>query len=155
MVGDEIIRAQDGDRIWNTFSELRNGGLWGQGVLGTPLTVWVLRDGAETKISLTRGIVNGFEYNYQMVETGTRQFLAEYPDLKTRLVSAIESDGIVAYQVENQGQNVRYGRSAVWAEFGFVHFQEGKIVDWRSSEESLSEFKQLGFTISAPQMVKA
>ncbi len=155
MVGDEIIRAQDGDRTWNTYEELRHGGLWGQGVVGTPLTVWVRRNGTETEIGLRRGIVSGFEYTYPMAETGIRQFLEEWPDLKTRLVNAIESDGMVAYHVENQGQNVRYGRSAVWTEFGFVRIQDGKIIDWWNSEDSIPQYKQLGFIILVPQMVKA
>ncbi len=155
MVGDEIVRAQDGDRIWDTFEELRQGGLWGQGVLGTSLTVWVRRNGTETEINLMRGIVNGFEYSYAMVEMGTRQFLAEWLDLKTHLVNAIESGEMVAYHIENQGQNVRYGRSAVWADFGFIRIQDGKIIDWWSSEDTIPQYKQLGFTILAPQMVKA
>jgi C-terminal processing protease CtpA/Prc len=56
MVGDEIIRVYDGEHSWNTYEELRHGGLWGQGIIGTPLTVWVRRDNAEHELHLTRGL---------------------------------------------------------------------------------------------------
>jgi predicted ester cyclase len=155
MVGDEIVRARDNGRTWNTYNELRQGGFWGQGALGTPVTVWVRRGGSEIEVTLMRGMVKGFEYPYSMVEMGTREFLAEFPDLQTRLVKAIESGDMVAYHVENQGRNVRYGRSAVWSEFGFVRIQDGKITEWWSSEETIPQFRQLGFTILQPEVVKA
>ncbi len=155
MVGDEIMCAQDGERTLNTYNELRQGGMWGQGALGTPVTVWVRRQNAETEVTLMRGMVKGFEYHYEMVEMGTREFFKEYPDLKTSLVNVIEAGDMVAYQAEYQGLNVRYGRSAVWDEFGFVRIQDGKITDWWNSDEVITQFRQLGYTIQAPEMVKA
>jgi predicted SnoaL-like aldol condensation-catalyzing enzyme len=99
--------------------------------------------------------VKGFVYSYHMVETGTRDFFKEFPDLKTRLLNAIESGDMVAYHVENQGQNVRYGRSAVWSEFGFVRIQDGKITEWWSSDDTIPQYRQLGYTILQPEMTKA
>lgn len=155
MVGDELLRARDGDRTWNTYDEMRNGGMWGQGALGTPITVWVRRGSVETEVTLKRGMIKGFEYPYKMIEMGTREYFKEYPDLKTSLVNAIESGDLVAYHAENQGLNSRYGRTAVWAEFGFVRFKDGKITDWWSSDETVSQYRQLGYGIMAPEMVKA
>jgi len=43
----------------------------------------------------------------------------------------------------------------MWAEFGFVRFQDGKIIDWGSAEDGISQFKQLGYTILAPALAKA
>ncbi len=155
MVGDEILSACDGDRTWQTFDELRMGGTWGQGAIGTTLSVCVLRQNAEIEVEITRGLVKGFEYHFDMVEMGTGEFFKEYPDLKTNLVNLIEAGDMVAYQAEYQGLNTRYGRSAVWDEFGFVRFQDGKITDWWSSDESIPQFRQLGYSIQAPEMVKA
>ncbi len=152
-VGDEILRVFDGERTWNSFEELRQS-LWGQGALGSSLTVWVRRDKAEHEITLVRGLVKGFEFPYHQMEPGMREFYKEYPDLKARLVNVIEAGDLVAYQIENQGHNARYGRSAVWAEIGFVRFQDGKITDWWSVEDTVSQFKQLGYTILAPALVK-
>ena len=153
MVGDEILRVVDGEHTWSTFEELRQG-LWGQGVIGSSLTVWVRRDKAEHEITVARGLVEGFEFPYHLLESGTREYFKEWPDIKARLVNVIEAGDLVAYHVENQGHNARYGRSAVWAEFGFVRFQDGKIIDWWSAEDLVSQFKQLGYTILAPALVK-
>jgi hypothetical protein len=153
LVGDEILRVFDGERTWNTFEELRQS-LWGQGALGSSLTVWVRRENVEHEITLVRGLVQGFEYPYHLMEPGMREYFKEWPDQKARLVNVIEVGEMVAYQAENQGHNARYGRSAVWAEFGFVRFQDGKITDWWNAEDGVSQLKQLGYTILAPALVK-
>lgn len=153
MVGDEILRVFDGERTWETFDGLRQP-LWGQGALGTSLTVWVRRDGVEHEIPLVRGLVQGFEFAYRFLEPGHRQFFKDWPDLTVRLVNVIETGDLVAYHAENQGYNVRYGRAAIWAEFGFVRIQQGKITDWWAVEDTFSQFKQLGYTIQEPTSAK-
>ena len=42
--GDEILLAYDGDNTWKTYEELRQGGVWGQGEIGTCITVKVRRE---------------------------------------------------------------------------------------------------------------
>ena len=153
MVGDEILRVVDGEHTWSTFEELRQG-LWGQGVLGSSLTVWVRRGKAEKEITVVRGLVQGFEFPYKLMEPGWSEYNKEWPDLKAHLVNVIEAGNLVAYHAEYQGHNARYGRNAMWAEFGFVRFQDGKIIDWWSAEDLVSQFKQLGYTILAPALVK-
>jgi C-terminal processing protease CtpA/Prc len=59
-VGDEILQVTDGERTWRTYQELRYGGMWGQGVMGTSFSICVLRANAEQEIQLTRGLVQGF-----------------------------------------------------------------------------------------------
>ena len=58
--GDEILRVTDDGHTWDTFETLRNGGLWGQGAIGTSLTVWVRRGNVEKEIQIVRGLVQGF-----------------------------------------------------------------------------------------------
>ncbi len=147
--GDELLRVVDGEKTWKGFEELRHS-LWGQGALGSLITLHVRRDKAEREVPVTRGLVQGFEYPYSMLEDGNREFFKEYPDLKIRLVNVIEAGDLVAYHAENQGHNTRFGRSAVWAEFGYARFQDGKITDWWSSDDSASLLKQLGYTILPP-----
>lgn len=149
--GDEILRVFDGERTWKTYEELRQG-IWGQGVIGSALTVWVRRDSAEHEITITRGLVKGFEFPYKLIESGTRQYFKDWPDLKSKLVNVIEAGDLVAYHIENQGQNVRYGRSAMWAEFGFVRIRDGKITDWWSVEDGFSQLKQLGYSFREPAL---
>jgi hypothetical protein len=153
--GDVILRVVDSNRTWNTFEELRNGGLWGQGAIGTPLTVLVQRGNQEKEITLERGLVQGAEFPYELQEPGMRDMFKEWSDMKCSLVHVIESGDQVAFHARYQGQNMRYGRSAVWSEFGFIRLKDGKFTDWWSSDESVSEYRQLGFSIMAPEMVKA
>jgi hypothetical protein len=47
------------------------------------------------------------------------------------------------------------GRAAVWAEFGFVRVQHGKITDWWITEDTFSQFTQLGYTIEGPAVGEA
>jgi hypothetical protein len=42
----------------------------------------------------------------------------------------------------------------MWAEFGFVRIQNGKITDWWVTDDALSQIKQLGYTIREPALVK-
>jgi predicted SnoaL-like aldol condensation-catalyzing enzyme len=153
MVGDEILRVFDGERTWKTFEELREG-LWGHGVIGTPVTVWVRRDNVEQEITIVRGLVKAAEFSYQDVETGSREWIKEWPDLTTHLVNVIEAGDLVAYNAQNQGHNTRYGRSAVWAECGMVRVKDGKITDWWSVEDIYTQFKQLGYSIHEPVLAK-
>lgn len=155
MEGDEILRVTDDGHTWATFEELRNGSLWGQGVIGTSLIVRVRRGNVEKDISIVRGLVKGFEFPYEFQESGMREYFKDWPDLKTRLVNMIEAGDMVAFHAESQGHNARYGRSAVWSEFGFVRFKDGKITDWWNSEEEVSVLRQLGYAIRAPELVKA
>jgi SnoaL-like polyketide cyclase len=152
-VGDELLRVFDGERNWTTFEELRQG-IWGQGVIGTTITIWVRRDSSEHEVHITRGLVQSFEIPYKLVEPSMREFFEEWPDFNTRLINVIEAGDIVAYHAENQGHNVKYGRTASWAEFGFVRIQGGKITDWWSVEDGVSLFKQLGYTIREPALAK-
>lgn len=112
MVGDEILRVSDGERTWETFDELREPA-WGQGVLGTSLTIWVRREEVEHEVSLVRGLMPGFESPYRALESGMREWLEEWPDLESRLVHAMEAGDLVAYHTGNQGNNARFGRAAV------------------------------------------
>lgn len=155
MEGDEILSVVDDGHTWNTFDELRNGSLWGQGVIGTPLTVRVRRGNAEKEIPIVRGLVQGFEFPYELQEPGMREFFKDWPDVKSRLLHVIEADDLVAFHGEYQGHNVRYDRSAVWSEFGFVRFKDGKITDWWNSDEEVSTLRQLGYSIREPELVKA
>jgi predicted SnoaL-like aldol condensation-catalyzing enzyme len=153
MVGDEILRVFDGKRTWQTFDELHEM-IWGQGALGTPITLWVRRGDAEHEIKLIRGLVKGMEFPYHLLEPFIREYHKEWPEFKTRLVNVIETGDLVAYHAENEGYNTRYGRSAVWAEFGFVRFQGGKITEWWSVEDGFSQMKQLGYSIHEPELAK-
>ena len=153
MVGDELLRISDGDCTWETFDEIRNS-TWGHGPLDTAFTVWVRREGQEHEITLTRGLIQGVDIPYHFVEDGISELFETWPDWHSRLVQVLEVGDLVAYHAEHQGYNARFGRSAVWSEFGFVRVQGGKITDWWSNEDLYSQYKQLGYTIEEPSLAK-
>lgn len=154
LEGDVISGVTDGNRTWNTFEELREGGLWGQGVIGTPLTLRIKRGNEDKEVTITRGFVQGQLFPYELHAPQMREFFKDWPDVKVSLVNSIEAGDQVAFEAQFQGQNIRYGRSAVWTEFGLVSFQDGKIIDWRNSGEDVSVLRQLGYSILSPEMVK-
>jgi hypothetical protein len=151
-VGDEILHVFDGERLWISFDELREG-KWGQGAFGTTLTVWVRRKNEEHEFSLIRGLIQGFEFPYHLYVPNIIEYFKDWTDLKARLVSVIENGDLIAYHAEFCGYNVLHRRSAIWEEFGFVRFQGGKITDWWCEEDKLSQLIQLGYTIHEPELV--
>jgi predicted SnoaL-like aldol condensation-catalyzing enzyme len=153
QVGDVIVRVMDGGRTFRTYQELRSF-VWGQGVLGTPVTLWVQRGGVEHEITIKRGLVQGLEGTFQFWQTGMPMYFKEWPDLHTDVIHVVEAGDLVAYYCEHQGHNSVYGRSAVWEESGIVRIQNGKITDWWSTENTLSQMKQLGYTLREPETVK-
>ncbi len=154
MEGDVILRAREGEHSWETFEQLRYGGLWGQGVAGTSLTLWVRRGNEEKEINITRALIQGFQFPYNLHEPMMRDFFKEWPDVKVRLVNVIESGDMVAFHADYQGHNTVFDRSAMWSEFGFMRFKDGKITEWWGSDEAVSTLKQLGYSVRAPEMVK-
>ncbi len=155
LVGDEIIRVTTDGRTFDTYEDLHQGELWGQGVIGTPLTLWVRRAGKDEEISIVRGLVPAFEISADAHKSGMQMYFEEMPDVKSQLIHVIESGDMVAFQAEFKGSNVRYGRSAVWTEFGFVQFADGKMTDWWNSDEEVPTLRQLGYMITAPEVVHA
>ena len=153
QVGDVIERVKDGERTLRSFEELRSS-VWGQGVMGTPITLWVKRDGVEHEITIKRGLVKGLENTFQMWQVGMPTYFKEWPDLHTEVVQMVEAGDLVAYFCEHEGHNSIYNRSAVWDDCGIVRIQNGKITDWWSTENTISQMKQLGYTLREPEMVK-
>ena len=60
QVGDVLVRASDANGTWESFDQLRTG-LWGQGMLGTPVTLTLQRDGKTVEVTLKRARVEGFD----------------------------------------------------------------------------------------------
>ena len=149
MVGDELLRVDDGARTWETYEELRLF-LWGPGPVGSSLTLWVLRGGIEYKITLFRDLIPGPEIPFHFIESSFPEFFKEWPDIKNQVVQVLESGDMVAYRLENQGYNTRYGRRAVWTEFGFMRIQDGMITELWALEDLLFQFKQLGYIVHEP-----
>lgn len=149
--GDVMLRASDDSGTWEGFDQLRTG-LWGQGKLGTDLTLTILRNGETIEATITRGQIDGFDLNIATLLDVWRHFLLEeMPDLKTEIIQIMASGDLVAYFATNTGTSTIYDQSAVWAECNLLRLDNGKIVEWWGVEDTLSQWRQLGYQIKEPQ----
>jgi hypothetical protein len=150
QVGDELVRVIDGTRTWETFKDLKSG-LWGQGVMGTPVTFTVKREGQLMDISLKRGRVDGFDLLLSTyIDVWRDSTLKDWPDLKTEIKLIFgEGDRVACYSI-NSGTNQEYQRSAVWSDINLYRLKDGKIVEAWGVEDSFSQLKQLGYQIDEP-----
>jgi hypothetical protein len=155
QAGDELVRVTDGANTWETFKDLKSG-LWGQGVMGTPLTFTVNRAGKLMDIPLKRGRVDGFDLvlstYIDMWRDGTLKY---WPDLNVEIKLIFgEGDQVVYYAIDS-GTNQEYHRSAVWSEVGICRLKDGKIIEMWGLEDYSSQMRQLGYQIHEPVMEQA
>jgi predicted SnoaL-like aldol condensation-catalyzing enzyme len=150
LPGDELIRVQDDDKIWETFDELKSG-MWGMGVFGTRLTVTVRRDGKLLSIPLVRSRVEGWDLKlHEIVDVWWDDIKKHWPDIRSEIKLIFGQDDLVSCFSIVSGTNLEYQRTAVWSECNIYRIQNGKIIETWGVEDSYSEMKQLGFRISEP-----
>lgn len=150
-VGDVLLRAVDAIGTWETYEQLRIG-LWGQSKLGSEVTLTLLRNGETLEVTLARGQVVGFDNTMADVRSvWTHFFTAEMPDLHTEITQILASGDLVAYFAINSGTSAVYHQSAVWTECSILRLEDGKIVEWWGVEDTLSQWRQLGFWIMPPE----
>ena len=150
QAGDEVVRVIDGAKTWETFKDLKSG-LWGQGVMGTPITFTVNRAGKLMDIPLKRGRVDGFDLVLSTyIDVWRDGTLKDWPDLKVEIKRIFgEGDQVACYSIDS-GTNQEYQRSAVWSEVSIYHLKDGKIVEMWGVEDGFSQMKQLGYQIHEP-----
>jgi len=150
QVGDIVVRASDGSRVWETFESLR-AGMWGLGVVGTTLTLTLLRDGETIEVTIVRGRVDGFDSTLKESLDGWLFYLThEVPDLHTEINHILADGDRVAFYATNTGTNAIYHQSAVWTECNILRLENGKIVEWWGVEDLLSMRQQFGFHMVEP-----
>lgn len=151
QVGDVLVGAWDTNGRYEGFDRLRTG-LWGQGKLGTEVTLSLVRNGEPVEVSLRRGRVEGFDNLMAEVrEIWEHSVLEEVPDLHTEINQIFESGDRVAYFATNTATNTTYHQSAVWTECFILRLESGKIVETWGVEDQLSSLRQLGFRLSEPE----
>jgi hypothetical protein len=148
--GDEIVRGSDDSGVFETYEQLKTS-IWGQGKIGTPITLTIRRDDKDFDVTITRDRIESFD----TILSDTLEFWKHYmentwPDQKSEITLLVEEDDLVSYYMLVSGTNVDYNQPAIWAESGIVRFKDGKITYWWSVEDTLSQWKQLGYRISEP-----
>lgn len=148
--GDELIRVQDGEHIWETFDELRKG-FWAHGVVDTEIHLTVRRRDAIFTIPIQRTRINVFDLKLSDIFSNQNSFWEKYwPDTKTEIRKIFGTGDMVACYAVNSGTNLEYGRSAVWGEIDIFKLRDGKISEVLFAEDYYSQLKQLGFQIIEP-----
>ena len=150
QIGDELVRVTDGAKTWQTFKELK-GVSWGQGALGTSITVTVNRGGTLMDIPITRGRVEGFDIILSKSIDRWRDYTLKYwPDSRAEIQLIFgDADHVACYSI-NSGTQQEYQRSAVWADCSIYRLENGKIVESWGVEDSFAQLKQLGYQINEP-----
>jgi predicted ester cyclase len=150
QIGDELLRASDANSTWEGYDSLRTG-LWGQGKLGTEVTLTLLRDGETLDVTMARGRVEGFDSTLADALPDWKYYLTEVmPDLHTEINQIIADGDFVAYFSTNTGTSNTYHQSAVWTESGILRLENSKIVETWVVEDQLSMWRQFGFRIQEP-----
>jgi predicted SnoaL-like aldol condensation-catalyzing enzyme len=151
QLGDVILSVQDGEYIWDTYTQLRKMD-WGPGCLGTSVHLKVQRGVQELEFDITRGMIQGFDLVYTTLVPLLRWFYEEeFTEFIVKVDRLIEEDDLVAYMVTNSGMSVQFKRQVVWMECGFCRVRDGKIVEWWNVEDTLSQEKQLGYRSIPPE----
>jgi hypothetical protein len=147
---DELVRVKDAHKTWEAFRDLKDGN-WGQGVLGTPITLTVNRAGKQMDIQLERGRVEGFDMKLSThIDAWNEAFLKVWPDLISEIKLIFGEGELVACYAINSGTNQEYQHSAAWDECDIYRLKDGKIIETWSVENAVSEMKQLGYQIIPP-----
>jgi len=150
QVGDVLLRASDANGTWESYDQLRIG-LWGQGKLGTEVTLTLLREGESFEVTIVRGRVEGFDNTMADVRDVWQHYLQEeIPDLQTEINQILASGDLVAYFATNTATSAIYHQSTVWTECNILRIDNGKIVEWWGVEDLLGQWRQLGFRMMEP-----
>ncbi len=150
LPGDQLLRVADGNNVWETYKELREP--WGQGIVGTTISIRVLRDGQTLDLQLTRGIVQGFDQRALDFKERFRYYLTKvWPDQKVTIKHLIEEGDLVVAHCLCSGTNVEYNRQAIWEFIEILRIKDGKILESWNVEDAHSEMRQLGYKILPPE----
>lgn len=150
QLGDELMRAQDGDHIWENPEELRKG-LWAQGLADTEIALTVRRNGVLLTIPLIRRRIDAFDLKASDIFMVNNPYWVKYwPDVKMEIREIFGSGDMVACYGINAGIHQEYGRSAIWGELDLFKLKDGRIREIWVIEDAYSQLKQLGYQILEP-----
>ena len=151
--GDEIVGMADELHSTQSVEELRKGlGGWGQGEIGTPITVTVIRDGEKMDLELTRAKIEGLDLHYaEFKDTWNHNLLTAVDNQKTELLHYFEDGDMVMYFARTSGTVNEFGRSAIWEYATAARIKDGKLVEAWSVGPGLEYYTQLGFKIEPPK----
>jgi predicted SnoaL-like aldol condensation-catalyzing enzyme len=149
-LGDELLSVKDRQRTWEDFDDLKIG-VWARGVVGTPVTLCVRRDGETVDIFLELGLIPGWTLSVHK-ELFQQYLTVDHPDFHQTVDCILEEGDMVMVYLTNRGTHAKYQRQAVWTEFDLYRVRDGKIVETWGLEDSYGYLKQLGYRVETPSV---
>ena len=154
QVGDEVLQIRDENGVRDTYEQLSSG-TWGQGKLGAPIELTIRRGDKTFDVSIARGLIEHFDSVLSETFEQWKDYMNNiWPDMDNKINLLIQDGENLAYAMTSKGTNNDYKRSAIWAECGIVRFKDGKITEWWSVEDTLSQYRQLGHFVKEPEKVQ-
>lgn len=151
QIGDELLRVQDGDHIWETFDDLKKG-LWARGLPNSEIILTVCRHGNVLTIPLRRERIEHFDMKVSEIFTNANSYWEKFwPEIKVEIREIFGSDDKVACYAINTGIHREYGGPAIWGELDILKFKDGRINEIWSIEDMYSQRCQLGYRILEPE----
>ena len=148
--GDEVLKVSDESGVRETYEQLKPS-TWGQGTIDAPITLTIRREEEVFDVTFTRDRIESFDVLLSdSLEIWKRYMQNTWPDQRSEITLLVEESDLLAYYMLVSGTNADYKQPAVWAESGVVRFQDGKITEWWSVEDELSQIRQLGYQIEEP-----
>ncbi len=116
------------------------------------MTLTLMRRGETIEAKIKRGRIDGFNLSIATLHDVWRHFLLEeMPDLKSEIIQIMALVTWSLTMPANTGTSTIYNQSAVWTECNILRIKDGQIVEWWGVEDTLSEWRQMGFQIREPQ----
>jgi len=150
LPGDELVRVIGGDKTWETYKDFLYGNFT-QGIVGTPITITVRREGQLLDIPIMIGRVEGFDMKFsKYIDIWKNIITTEWREFKQDIQQIFGADDLVSIYAINSGTHREFHHSAVWSECDIYRLREGKITDIWVVEDSLTELTQLGYRLHEP-----
>lgn len=149
LAGDEILSVREGGRIHEGFTDLHMSP-WGPGIPGHPVEFRIKRGGRETEVTVTRGRIPAYEVPIGGILDSMEIFFRGWPDHREEVELIVDGGDYVMVHSMMSGTCAELGRGAFWATSSLYRIRDGKIVELRGVDDSLSQYRQLGYAIVKP-----
>lgn len=148
--GDEILSVQDGDDRYQGFDAITHHP-WGWGEVGTSLTLRVNRGGEELDVEITRRVIKGLGVRLEEIKDNWEFFAKEKNrEDMVEIVHLIEEGDMVSCLRMDSGIDVDFNRQYLVPNAEFFRMKDGKIIENWFVTDSLTFYRQMGFTLEEP-----
>jgi ketosteroid isomerase-like protein len=154
LPGDEILSVSEGGRTCEGYKALR-ANFWGQGLPGTEVEFRIRRGGEELSVAVVRAVIASYQFTLSEFIQDLALFDRDWPDHHEEIMLMVDGSHYITVLSLVSGTNRTLSRPASWAMCVIYTLRNGKILETRRIDDSLSQVKQLGYMITPPGKVGA